>query len=377
MRLIKLQLSNLYATFNYTIPCNLDDRITILTAPNGYGKTIILKTIYSLFSRNFSFFSQLVFKKIIFTFDENLVIEITKSDGENLNIIQFILKKDNEVIDLFRYNEYIGAEISEKFLSVLQSLNVSFIQEQRLIFREDIQDNVITDTIEKYAKQLSGLIEITIRNYAQVSQSLDNTFLTRIFENKKTNETVEDLTNRLNLLQKKRQKLFNYGLLNIQANETKETDIRDSDTGMLSIYISDNEDKLSVFDSLINKIELFVKILNERRFHLKRIEINEEKGFIFKTDNNIILNLTELSSGEQHEVVLLYELLFKAKQNSLVLIDEPEISLHVVWQKAFLTDIEEIIKLQKLDVIIATHSPQIIKERWDLTVELEGLHDEF
>lgn len=372
MRLIKLQLSNLYGIFNYIIPCNLDDRITILTAPNGYGKTIILKIIYSLFSGKLSFFSQLVFKKIIFTFDENLVIEITKSDGE----VNFILKKATKVIDSFIYKEDINTELPKEFLSVLNYLHVYFIQEQRLIFREH-QDNLITDTIEKYAKELSGLIETTIRNYAQVSQSLDNTFLTRILKNKKTNETVKDLTNRLNLLQKKRQKLSNYGLLNIQANETKETDIRDSDTAMLSIYISDNEEKLSVFDPLINKIELFVKILNERKFHLKKIEINEEQGFIFKTDNNIILNLTELSSGEQHEVVLLYELLFKAKQNSLVLIDEPEISLHVVWQKAFLTDIEDIIKLQKLDVIIATHSPQIINERWDLTVELEGLNDEF
>jgi len=68
---------------------------------------------------------------------------------------------------------------------------------------------------------------------------------------------------------------------------------------------------------------------------------------------------------------LLFELLFKAQENSLVLLDEPEISLHVVWQKAFLRDIEEIIKLQKINIVIATHSPFIIDERWDLTVNLE------
>jgi len=63
-------------------------------------------------------------------------------------------------------------------------------------------------------------------------------------------------------------------------------------------------------------------------------------------------------------------LLFKAEENSLVLIDEPEISLHVVWQREFLNDIQEIIELQKIDVVIATHSPQIINDRWDLTVGL-------
>lgn len=85
------------------------------------------------------------------------------------------------------------------------------------------------------------------------------------------------------------------------------------------------------------------------------------------------MKLTELSSGEQHEVVLLSELLFKATENSLVLIDEPEISLHVVWQKEFLNDIKEIIVLKNIDIVIATHSPQIINERWDLTVNFECL----
>lgn len=81
--------------------------------------------------------------------------------------------------------------------------------------------------------------------------------------------------------------------------------------------------------------------------------------------------MTDLSSGEQHEVVLLYELLFKVSEKSLVLIDEPEISLHIVWQKEFLKDLLEIIKIRNFDVLIATHSPSIIDENWDLTVELE------
>lgn len=99
------------------------------------------------------------------------------------------------------------------------------------------------------------------------------------------------------------------------------------------------------------------------------------KVFLFKSIQDEKLQLTELSSGEQHEVVLLFELLFKAQENSLVLIDEPEISLHVVWQLAFLDDIKDIINLQKIDVVIATHSPQIINDNWDLTVNLEDSYN--
>ncbi|MCK5719976.1 MAG: AAA family ATPase, partial [Thiomargarita sp.] len=55
------------------------------------------------------------------------------------------------------------------------------------------------------------------------------------------------------------------------------------------------------------------------------------------------------------------------------LIDEPEISLHVAWQVEFLGDMKDIINLREFDVIISTHSPQIIDDRWDLTVELKDL----
>ncbi|NKS79316.1 AAA family ATPase, partial [Rhodococcus hoagii] len=46
-----------------------------------------------------------------------------------------------------------------------------------------------------------------------------------------------------------------------------------------------------------------------------------------------------------------------------MLIDEPEISLHVGWQLAFMPDIQQIARLRDLRFIIATHSPQIIKRR--------------
>ena len=121
----------------------------------------------------------------------------------------------------------------------------------------------------------------------------------------------------------------------------------------------------------MNRLELFTNILNQRRFTHKTIKIDKDKGFIFLTSKGNPLDLTDLSSGEQHEVVLLYELIFNAKPDTLVLIDEPEISLHVTWQKDFLADLIRIIELQKMQVLIATHSPQIINNRWDLVYNLE------
>ena len=71
-------------------------------------------------------------------------------------------------------------------------------------------------------------------------------------------------------------------------------------------------------------------------------------------------------------IVLLYELLFVVKPNSLIMIDEPEISLHVAWQLEFLSDLQRITELSEIDVVIATHAPGIINDRMDLTVELSA-----
>jgi predicted ATP-binding protein involved in virulence len=73
--------------------------------------------------------------------------------------------------------------------------------------------------------------------------------------------------------------------------------------------------------------------------------------------------------------VLTYDLLFNVKPNSLVLIDEPEISLHVTWQKEFLNDIVRIAAINSSRFIVATHSPQIINKFWSQTVGLEPGYD--
>ena len=90
-------------------------------------------------------------------------------------------------------------------------------------------------------------------------------------------------------------------------------------------------------------------------------------------DGDKKLSLHSLSSGEQHELVLHYDLLFKTPPNTVVLIDEPELSLHVAWQKKFLPDLMEIVQLSGFDAVVATHSPYIVGERDDLMVGLGDL----
>jgi predicted ATP-binding protein involved in virulence len=143
---------------------------------------------------------------------------------------------------------------------------------------------------------------------------------------------------------------------------------------VLALYIEDTEKKLHTFDELQSKLAAFSDIINSKMSSTKSIVTDRRKGFLFKTVEGSGQDLSpkQLSSGEQHQVVLFYDLIFRARPDSLILIDEPEISLHVDWQRQFLKDLVRVNTLNKQEFLIATHSPQIIHDRWDLAVPLSG-----
>jgi len=231
-----------------------------------------------------------------------------------------------------------------------------------------------TQAVAQYSSELAEAIEAKLAESASLSQSLDRTFPTRLIQQSSVKElTKEEIHQELSSLEKKRSNLRLVGLID------KEEDIEipvpsqiDSTTrNVFSVYIEDIKKKLRVFDKMSSKIKLFLEIVNHR-FLYKEMSVSKEKGFIFTNSEGILLSPTSLSSGEQHKLVLLYELLFKVNPDSIILIDEPELSLHIDWQINFLSELEQITKLTSLDILMATHSPDIINERWSLTVELKG-----
>lgn len=139
---------------------------------------------------------------------------------------------------------------------------------------------------------------------------------------------------------------------------------------LLWAYLADVDRKLKTFDQLLARIELFKEIINPK-FLFKTMFVDKGKGFAFETNVGEELPPTQLSSGEQHELVLAYQLLFEVAPGSFICIDEPEISLHVTWQHRFLEDLRRIAGVSSVDFLVATHSPQIIHKSWQLAVDLE------
>jgi len=289
----------------------------------------------------------------------------------------------NDVIDKYGHHlsKIKGINLFREpnwWIEILKSLEIHLIESQRLFNIEHKSSYKkgpqMVPAVTIYADELAETIQQKLAESATLSQSLDRTFPARLVEQMgKSKSTEGELRKKLSDFEKQRAKLKEVGLLDKEEgvgflpNEKITGNTKD----VLAVYVQDVEQKLGIFDGIANKIQLFKSII-ENRFLYKKIIFSKENGFSFATLDEEPLPLQKLSSGEQHELVLLYELLFKVKPNSLILIDEPELSLHVAWQKQFLKDLEKITKLSLFDVLIATHSPQIIHDRWDLTVDLKG-----
>lgn len=396
LKLIHLEINKLFGLLDYEIPLD-NHEITMLTGPNGYGKTMILKIINGILANELNILCKLKFSLIEIKFQGGSV-SITHDDKKDGLILKHLdnnlgsttteklkLQKDESSTEDAFYITWHGREakpkpkpqldkpLSSKVLSHITSKkDVSFICANRLQVRSD--DETVIDLC---ARKLKDLMESAQDDSAALSQKLDATFPIRLFERLEQQKRFSpgNIQARLNGIQDKRRHYMRYGLIQAEYDlmPEKSTSLYSSNEylGVLDLYIEDALGKLSPFQTLHQKIDLFESILQEKILAFKKVMIDRKHGFYFESSNGDVIDRNMLSSGEQNQIVLLFNLIFDLVSQKVILIDEPEISLHVAWQQTFLESLKKIQKINEYEkVIIATHSPQVISKNWELTYDL-------
>jgi len=107
--------------------------------------------------------------------------------------------------------------------------------------------------------------------------------------------------------------------------------------------------------------DYIAKIFNGLKltFNLSRIDYNK-KEVLFKDKNGIEFDIDKLSTGEKTLLSKVLYLYFEGYKDKVILIDEPELSLHPSWQNRVLKIYENFAIKNNCQIIIATHSPHII-----------------
>ncbi|MFY7826417.1 MAG: AAA family ATPase [Flectobacillus sp.] len=138
-----------------------------------------------------------------------------------------------------------------------------------------------------------------------------------------------------------------------------------------------------VFELLAKKesSENIIKIQSTHERFLDIIDLLFEFSgkYIDRNSNELIflsgkdrLTPYQLSSGEKQIIVILLTVLVQDNKPAILFMDEPEISLHIDWQRKLIQYIKEL--NPNVQIILATHSPGIILEGWaDKVFEVSDL----
>ena len=384
----KLKIKDLFGLYSYdfdSLFCE-ESAIRFITGPNGYGKSTILGMVSHLLLCDFVYFENLLFEEIQFSFDKKLIV-ISKTSIEASDIGEDLSKKSNTKqgkvrISLLNVSDSVEEcsfeVVSEGFKSVdefgrleiemfLRGESHYFISDKRLIkvggWGDGIEyikssGNVVNHNAEDLKKRLENCREqinsiLSIQNIAVDFSPVEKD----VYESRKA-----VLTSGL-------KRMLDYGLAKGSFELPTYQPIAD---GLMGSFLNMAESAVNFATPLLQKIELFKNIIERSDFVDKDIQISPDYGyrFVSRNQDRTLLDGSDLSSGEQHFLIQVYELIFNAQEGSLALIDEPEMSFHIIWQMDFLRNIREIAKLNRLQCIVATHSPQIFDSEWNLVYDL-------
>ncbi len=355
----------------------------------------------------------------IISFDgtENTIKKLTTDDD-----IRLIEKSTREIIRLY-FDQYpILLEIKNTFNYVYLPLNRSMIPYERIDnfnyykryrirmeseFNYDILSNDIAmEQIESLIEYNHSKITSTINkindefrnNILKSSLEFNQTYdiQTIIQEMDLQNNTISSLQKiqsdyikmlkELDLLTRLEEEKFNdfFSVFIIEFNKYLQQNNEISPIELMLKFqeITKIKKSLSIAEkmeqrkSLVRRpIETFLTTMNdfiENSEDEKKINIDSMGGIYFTTKySNEHIKIQHLSSGEKQLITFFANLIFNVKSNSsgIFVVDEPELSLHLSWQKIF---IEKTLGINKnIQLIFATHAPEIIGHRRDKMFKLE------
>ncbi len=139
------------------------------------------------------------------------------------------------------------------------------------------------------------------------------------------------------------------------------------------------QDKIQVGKKSILEFNLFknIEIFEEWELmiHLKKLDLIESFSLLFRKNNNKnIIDDFKLSTGEFHYFSTMIAISGCIKENSLILIDEPETSFHPNWQMKYINHLKLLFQnFNSAHFIIASHSHFIVSDLEGKSSEVIGL----
>ncbi|WP_214691622.1 MULTISPECIES: AAA family ATPase [unclassified Exiguobacterium] len=419
--LMGIRIEGLFNKFNYDI--NFNNVFNIFVAENGHGKTTIIKILVAALKNDRKSLQNLPFSKVHLTFSNGEVTTLSKHDYinkfkeyKNVHFDSSNDKKDDEYLK--KWLDYYlklnnKKNIEHKSTFTIQSRNSNNENSNKtIIFKngmgKDINRSVFNGhtllkeevkylpTFRRVEAELSDLLQNETEFESNFNKSelkfglkdvesrileITSRLTTEAFEthSKINGEILGDLLSDSSLtINSEQRKEITIEKINIITGRIGESNIKEYKKltdFILNLnndhYQHQNRDFLEYYlyqlikihngqREIDNKIKAFRDVCNKYLIN-KRIFFDEiiPSLVIVDRDDEKVISFSELSSGEKQILSIFSELYLEEKRNLIYIIDEPELSLSIAWQKEILMDIYSSGSVALL--IATTHSPFIFK----------------
>lgn len=404
----------------HTIETNFYNSVNVIIGRNGTGKTTFMSILHAVLTVDTEWLDDFEFEQVEIKLSEGnktKTIRVKKNISNDFRFthVEYVISKNKYNLRVVGTDENVPLHFRRRIIEESEEIrkrmdelvNITTLSVYRIkkdygqSSRERLDsknatpvDHILHDLIQRlttYQLELSDKARV-------VSSSLQRQVLTSLLY---TGESDQKSGFSLNFDKKdeKRKLLSAYrqlGVLDAKVRSDINNHIEKVAESVEKMkYAIDNSEKDQPIDFDFGPLERIKQTSNVVRMSLDAEKEEQEifkqrddflkilKAFItdktFEFQNghltvhkNGIVPIPKLSSGEKQLIILFAEALLQRQEPYIFIADEPELSLHVSWQREILPAIKQLNPNAQL--IVATHSPEVAGKYSDKLIDMEDLH---
>ena len=402
-----VSIKGLWEVKNIKVDFNED--VNILIGGNGSGKTTFLRIIESFLNVDLGAVEEIVFDEV----------EIDIQNAEEVNILLIQRLMEDNVTPVFRYvfpdGEIVELRSSEGRVMYRSRVSAHSVYQHlkerlgKLVKVSWLSINRIGENVDRSDRRSyeSFRTDVDVKLSILMNQIISYRLQLETKVNERTGKFNEEIVSLL-LYNQKYDNLPKYSQIQELKSYTKEEIITElhkvfSYFGNPRVHSEDIERHAEMINTVVEKMnnrdghfsaeEMLslslmnrtlailglstdyqrdkAKILEPINMYLgivsqylkdKRIELNATTSELIPhvqigTGKEKALDVKSLSSGEKQLLILLTETLLQQSQPYIFIADEPELSLHIEWQRNLINSIRNL--NPHAQIIFATHAPEI------------------